>query len=98
MFYCSRLDRASKAAQNQFAKTLSLEWQRTHKNTAVVQLHPGTVATDLSSPFQVQTKSEASVCHLSCPTSAQPFSAVAEFFKTVSCVDPSFFVEKREGE
>eukprot|EP00730_Choanoeca_flexa_P006956 TRINITY_DN12252_c3_g2_i1.p3 TRINITY_DN12252_c3_g2~~TRINITY_DN12252_c3_g2_i1.p3 ORF type:complete len:262 (+),score=48.84 TRINITY_DN12252_c3_g2_i1:5164-5949(+) len=50
--------RASKAAQNQLAKTLALEWQRTHKNVAVVQLHPGTVATDLSQPFQKNVKND----------------------------------------
>eukprot|EP00045_Choanoeca_perplexa_P017576 m.256891 g.256891 ORF g.256891 m.256891 type:complete len:259 (+) comp17578_c0_seq3:1766-2542(+) len=50
--------RASKAAQNQLAKTLSIEWKRTHKNVAVVQLHPGTVATDLSGPFQKNVKAD----------------------------------------
>ncbi|EDQ85664.1 uncharacterized protein MONBRDRAFT_11730 [Monosiga brevicollis MX1] len=50
--------RASKAAQNQFAVTLSHEFRRTHPNVTVLQMHPGTVATDLSKPFQSNVKSE----------------------------------------
>jgi NAD(P)-dependent dehydrogenase (short-subunit alcohol dehydrogenase family) len=44
--------RASKAAQNQFTKTLSIELGRRAKHCAVIALHPGTVQTDLSAPFQ----------------------------------------------
>ncbi|MEN0062072.1 MAG: SDR family NAD(P)-dependent oxidoreductase [Myxococcota bacterium] len=44
--------RASKAALNQFLKTLSIEWSRTSPRAIVVSLHPGTVDTDLSAPFQ----------------------------------------------
>lgn len=44
--------RASKAAQNMFTKTLSIELARRAKNVAVLALHPGTVDTDLSQPFQ----------------------------------------------
>eukprot|EP00457_Paulinella_chromatophora_P012350 gb/GEZN01012556.1/.p1 GENE.gb/GEZN01012556.1/~~gb/GEZN01012556.1/.p1 ORF type:complete len:260 (+),score=11.28 gb/GEZN01012556.1/:120-899(+) len=43
--------RAGKAAQNQLLRTLAIEWRRTHKNVCVAILHPGTVATALSSPF-----------------------------------------------
>jgi NAD(P)-dependent dehydrogenase (short-subunit alcohol dehydrogenase family) len=44
--------RASKAAQNQFTKTLSIELQRRSKGgCAVIGLHPGTVRTALSAPF-----------------------------------------------
>jgi NAD(P)-dependent dehydrogenase (short-subunit alcohol dehydrogenase family) len=43
--------RCSKAALNMAVKTLSIEWQRTLPNCAVVALHPGTVTTDLSAPF-----------------------------------------------
>lgn len=43
--------RASKAAHNMLLKTLSLEWRTTHRNVAVVALHPGTVASPLSDPF-----------------------------------------------
>lgn len=44
--------RASKAALNMALKTLSIEWQRSHKNLCVSALHPGTTDTGLSEPFQ----------------------------------------------
>ena len=44
--------RASKAAQNQFLKTLSVEWRRKFPFTIVSILHPGTCDTKLSKPFQ----------------------------------------------
>ena len=44
--------RASKAALNQFQKTLSIEWKRRNRDALVVSLHPGTVDTGLSAPFQ----------------------------------------------
>lgn len=44
--------RASKAAQNMFTKNLSIELPRRHRGTLVVALHPGTVDTGLSAPFQ----------------------------------------------
>lgn len=44
--------RASKAALNQFQKTLSIEWKRRNREALVVALHPGTVDTGLSAPFQ----------------------------------------------
>ncbi|MEO6365716.1 MAG: SDR family NAD(P)-dependent oxidoreductase [Luteimonas sp.] len=44
--------RASKAAQNQMFRTLSIEMRRTHPHVACVLLHPGTVDTPLSKPFQ----------------------------------------------
>lgn len=43
--------RASKAAHNMLLKTLALEWKLSHRNTTVVALHPGTVASRLSEPF-----------------------------------------------
>ncbi len=43
--------RASKAAQNQFLKTLSIEWRRKFPLSIVSILHPGTCATKLSKPF-----------------------------------------------
>ncbi|MEM0953907.1 MAG: SDR family NAD(P)-dependent oxidoreductase [Pseudomonadota bacterium] len=43
--------RASKAAHNMLLKTLSREWRVSHKHCAVVALHPGTVATELSKPY-----------------------------------------------
>ena len=44
--------RASKAALNQFIRTLAIEWSRTAKDSVCVALHPGTVDTALSRPFQ----------------------------------------------
>ena len=44
--------RASKAALNQVIKTLSVELARKNPSALCVGLHPGTVATPLSAPFQ----------------------------------------------
>lgn len=44
--------RASKAALNQLMRTLSIELSRANPNGCVATLHPGTVDTDLSKPFQ----------------------------------------------
>ena len=44
--------RAAKAAQNQLLTTLALEWRRRMPQACVTLLHPGTTATDLSSPFR----------------------------------------------
>lgn len=44
--------RAAKAALNQLIKTASIEHARRWPNGIVVGLHPGTVASDLSKPFQ----------------------------------------------
>ena len=44
--------RASKAAVNMFIKTTSIELSRRQKNVAIIGLHPGTVNTNLSKPFQ----------------------------------------------
>ena len=44
--------RASKTAQNMLTKNLSLELSRINPSAVVVGLHPGTVDTDLSKPFQ----------------------------------------------
>lgn len=44
--------RASKAALNMMIKNLSIEWKRKNPLSRVVALHPGTVDTDLSKPFQ----------------------------------------------
>lgn len=44
--------RAQKAALNQVVRTLAVEVRRTHPETVVVALHPGTVATGLSAPFR----------------------------------------------
>ena len=44
--------RASKAALNMIIKTLSIEIGRTRKNAIIIGLHPGTVDSPLSKPFQ----------------------------------------------
>lgn len=44
--------RASKAALNMIVRTLALELARTHSQAVAVTLHPGTVDTPLSRPFQ----------------------------------------------
>jgi NAD(P)-dependent dehydrogenase (short-subunit alcohol dehydrogenase family) len=44
--------RAAKAAQNQITRTLAIELARRAPNLICVALHPGTVATGLSRPFQ----------------------------------------------
>ncbi|XUU60093.1 SDR family NAD(P)-dependent oxidoreductase [Erythrobacter sp. HA6-11] len=44
--------RASKAALNMLVRNWSIELGRTHKQAVVVSLHPGTVDTSLSEPFQ----------------------------------------------
>lgn len=44
--------RASKAALNMIIKTLSIEVARNNKNAVIVGLHPGTVESNLSNPFQ----------------------------------------------
>lgn len=44
--------RASKTALNQLTKCMSLEFARKHRKVASILLHPGTVDTGLSEPFQ----------------------------------------------
>jgi NAD(P)-dependent dehydrogenase (short-subunit alcohol dehydrogenase family) len=46
--------RASKAALNMLVKTFAIELARTHPEAIVVSLHPGTVDSGLSRPFQGQ--------------------------------------------
>lgn len=48
--------RASKAAQNQLTRTFAIEMGRKAPETIVVALHPGTVDTQLSEPFQKNLK------------------------------------------
>lgn len=49
--------RASKAAQNQLMKTLSIELRRRNPESIVLSLHPGTTDTPLSRPFQSNVES-----------------------------------------
>lgn len=50
--------RAAKAAQNQITRTLSIELARRAPQLVCVALHPGTVDTALSAPFQAGVKPE----------------------------------------
>ena len=72
--------RASKAALNQLVKTLSIELSRTRREAVCVGLHPGTVDTGLSKPFQSNV------------SSAQLFStdhAAGQLLKVIDGLDPS---------
>jgi NAD(P)-dependent dehydrogenase (short-subunit alcohol dehydrogenase family) len=44
--------RCAKAALNMFIKSASIEMKRTHPHTTVLGLHPGTVDSPLTKPFQ----------------------------------------------
>ena len=48
--------RASKAALNMLLRTAAIEQRRTNPNAIVAALHPGTVDTPLSAPFQANLK------------------------------------------
>lgn len=50
--------RASKSALNMLIKTASIETARRNKHAVVVGLHPGTVDTRLSAPFQARVPSD----------------------------------------
>jgi len=48
--------RASKAALNQFVRTMAIECRRTHSGLCLTAIHPGTTDTGLSRPFQSNVK------------------------------------------
>ena len=48
--------RASKAALNQFMRTLAVECRRSHPQLCITAIHPGTTDTALSEPFQSNVK------------------------------------------
>jgi NAD(P)-dependent dehydrogenase (short-subunit alcohol dehydrogenase family) len=50
--------RASKAALNMLIRTIAIELARTHPQAVCVALHPGTVDTGLSKPFQAGVSPE----------------------------------------
>jgi len=50
--------RASKAAQNQLMKTFAVELARRNRKACCLLLHPGTVDTRLSSPFQARVPAD----------------------------------------
>lgn len=51
--------RASKAAQNQLMKTFAIELARRNARACCLMLHPGTVNTSLSKPFQARVAADA---------------------------------------
>jgi NAD(P)-dependent dehydrogenase (short-subunit alcohol dehydrogenase family) len=51
--------RAAKAALNQIVRTAAIEVQRQRKEAILVGLHPGTVDTSLSKPFQGAVRADA---------------------------------------
>ncbi|MDZ7587747.1 MAG: SDR family NAD(P)-dependent oxidoreductase [Parasphingorhabdus sp.] len=50
--------RASKAALNMFIRNIAIEWSRKNPESIAVALHPGTVDTALSKPFQGNVPAE----------------------------------------
>ena len=48
--------RASKAALNQFMRTLAVECRRSHPQLCITAIHPGTTDTSLSRPYQANVK------------------------------------------
>jgi NAD(P)-dependent dehydrogenase (short-subunit alcohol dehydrogenase family) len=50
--------RASKSALNMILKNLSIEINRSNKNAVIIGLHPGTVDSKLSKPFQAAVKED----------------------------------------
>jgi NAD(P)-dependent dehydrogenase (short-subunit alcohol dehydrogenase family) len=48
--------RASKAALNMILKNAAIEMARRYKKASIIGLHPGTVDTTLSKPFQRQVQ------------------------------------------
>lgn len=48
--------RASKAALNQFMRTLAVESRRSRPRLCITAIHPGTTDTSLSRPFQANVK------------------------------------------
>lgn len=50
--------RAAKAALNQLVRTLAIEERRRNDRSIIVGLHPGTVDTDLSKPFQANVRGD----------------------------------------
>ena len=71
--------RASKAALNMLIKTTSIEVTRSNKHAIIVGLHPGTVDTNLSGPFQKRVPSDKL---FSADYSAQQLVSVLEGLST----------------
>ena len=71
--------RASKAALNMLIKTASIELVRLNPGAACIGLHPGTVDTNLSGPFQK---------HLRAEQIFSPDSAAAKLLTVIASVGP----------
>ncbi len=78
--------RASKAAQNQLFRTLSIEMRRINPRAACVLLHPGTVDTPLSAPFNARVAAD----HLFTP--AQSASHLLEVVAQLRAADSGRFI------
>jgi NAD(P)-dependent dehydrogenase (short-subunit alcohol dehydrogenase family) len=72
--------RASKAALNMIVKSLSIELARTRPQAICVALHPGTVATRLSEPFQRGVTSQSLV---------SPATAAENLLAVISGLSPT---------
>jgi len=72
--------RASKAALNMIIKNLSIETSRTHPSSIVTMLHPGTVNSRLSAPFQNSVKLE---------TIFSPEESVIKMLKVIDGLTPA---------
>lgn len=71
--------RASKAALNMMLRTASIEFSRKWKDGAVIGLHPGTVDTELSDPFQGNVASQKLFT---------PAHSAAQMLQVISSVSP----------
>jgi NAD(P)-dependent dehydrogenase (short-subunit alcohol dehydrogenase family) len=71
--------RASKAAQNQLMHTLAIELRRSHPQACCVTLHPGTVDTALSRPYQA---------NVSAATLFDPRKAARQLLDIVASLQP----------
>jgi NAD(P)-dependent dehydrogenase (short-subunit alcohol dehydrogenase family) len=70
--------RASKAALNQLIRTLSIEQARKNPDSIVLALHPGTVDTGLSKPFQRNVK-----------TLFSPAESAAHLLRVINAATPA---------
>ena len=72
--------RSAKAALNQLIRTLSIELARTHPEAVIAGLHPGTVDTALSKPFQR---------HVAAATLLSPDESAAHLLDVIGRLTPS---------
>ena len=72
--------RGSKAAQNMFIRTLSIELARRARGAICVALHPGTTDTDLSRPFQGGVPADKLFC---------PERAVDQLLRVIDGLGPA---------